>query len=266
MKTTIDLTSDVVRTARVMQMEGMFDVTPTNSTHLHWDVDLPLHERSWQIGMIVGPSGSGKSTVARELWPEEYARTYTFDSKRSVLDAFPLMPIREVIELLNSVGFSSPPAWVRPFSVLSTGEQFRVWVAMALAYALHRAGEAVEAPQSNNPDERIGPHLLGCLADGPCHCPGTQLVVLDEFTSVVDRTVARVGSCAIARTVRARPGIQLVVASCHYDIEEWLQPDWVYSPATNEFEWRSFGTRPKLSSASSAFITPLGPYLDTITI
>lgn len=246
MITSIDRRTSVIRSARVMQMEGMFDVPPQQSAHLHWDVHLPLDERPWQIGMIVGPSGSGKSTIASSLWPVEYAQRYEFDPARSILDSFPAMPIKDIIELLNSVGFSSPPAWVRPFDVLSTGEQFRVLVARAIADAVHRAGGADEA------EDRF-PRPL-------------ELVVLDEFTSVVDRTVAQVGSCAIARTVRARPNIQLVVASCHYDIEEWLQPDWTYSPATSEFEWRSVGTRPKSNSVSSAFITPLGHCSDIITI
>lgn len=66
------------------------------------------------------------------------------------------MGIKDIVGLLSSVGFSSPPSWVRPFRVLSTGEQFRVTMARTLA----------EMP---------------------------DLAVVDEFTSVVDRTVARPG-------------------------------------------------------------------------
>jgi len=44
---------------------------------------------------------------------------------QSILDGFPPgMPIKEIVELLSSVGFSSPPAWLRPFRVLSTENNF----------------------------------------------------------------------------------------------------------------------------------------------
>jgi len=55
--------------------------------------------------------------------------------------------------------------------------------------------------------------------------------VVDEFTSVIDRQIARVGAAAFAKTWRKGKG-QIVLLSCHYDIIEWLQPDWVYD--TNE--------------------------------
>lgn len=215
----ISVESQVLRSARVMQMEGIFDVPPSKRTHLEWDVELPLTEKEWSIGLVVGPSGSGKSTVARGVWPGIVDRPFQWDSGRSILDSFPNgMPVREIVEILNSVGFSSPPAWVRPFHVLSTGEQFRVTVARALAEKLHEGG-----------------------VEGGARAP----IVLDEFTSVVDRTVAQVGSSAIARAVRQHQ-LQFVAVTCHYDVEDWLQPDWVYTPVTNEFHWRSVRPRPPI--------------------
>lgn len=220
MKITVE--SDVVRSPRVMQMEGIFDVTPSKRTRLEWDVDLPLSDRVWQIGLVVGPSGSGKTTVARALWPTETRAGFVWDERRSILDSFPSgMPVRDIIAIINSVGFSSPPAWVRPFHVLSTGEQFRVTVARALAEAVARGGVEGGAPEP-------------------------RLVVMDEFTSVVDRVVAQVGSAAIARTVRGTEGLQFVAVTCHYDVEDWLQPDWVYTPTTNEFSWRLVQPRPRI--------------------
>jgi hypothetical protein len=67
--------------------------------------------------------------------------------------------------------------------------------------------------------------------------------VIDEFTSVVDRTVARIGSAAVAKTVRRR-NQKFIAVSCHYDILDWLQPDWVYEPASGEFQWRELQRRP----------------------
>jgi GNAT superfamily N-acetyltransferase len=53
-----------------------------------------------------------------------------------------------------------------------------------------------------------------------------EFFVIDEFTSVVDRTVAKVGSFAISKAIR-RNKQKMIVLSCHYDIAEWLEPDWI---------------------------------------
>jgi hypothetical protein len=189
----------------------MFDVPPAERSAVRWDATLPLEERDWQIGLIVGPSGCGKSTLARELFPESMIDGFNWPPDRSIVDAFPVsMGIKDIVGLLSSVGFSSPPSWLRPFRVLSNGEQFRVTIARALA---------------EKPD----------------------LAVIDEFTSVVERTVARIGSAAIAKTIRRRGpderGRRLVAVSCHYDIIDWLQPDWIFDPAANEFQWRCLRER-----------------------
>jgi len=193
-----------------MQMEGIFDVPPSPESEESWEVDLPIEARPWKIGMIVGPSGCGKTTVARELFGSDIVGGYQWPHDKSVLDGFPAdMPIKEITGCLSSVGFSSPPAWLRPFHVLSNGQQFRVTIARALA--------------DNKP-----------------------LTVVDEFTSVVDRTVAQIGSHAIAKAVR-KSGNRFIAVSCHYDIIDWLQPDWIFEPATLAFTWRSVQPRPKIT-------------------
>jgi GNAT superfamily N-acetyltransferase len=202
----------IQRTPRVLQVEGLFDLAPTRQAELCWDVQLPLDERDWNVGLIVGPSGCGKSTVARALFAQQFAameQLPPWPADAAVVDAFPPdMPIKTVVGLLSSVGFSSPPAWLRPFRVLSTGEQFRVTLARLLAYA---------------PD----------------------VAVMDEFTSVVDRTVARIGSTALAKAVRSLDR-RFVAITCHEDVEDWLQPDWTYRPATNTFAWRFLQRRPAI--------------------
>lgn len=200
----------VTRTPRVMQVEGIFDVPPSQRSREEWQIHLPLEEQAWHIGLIVGPSGSGKSTIARELWGAAVCQGFVWPTDDSVLDGFPReMSIKEITELLSSVGFSSPPLWLRPFHVLSTGQQMRVNVARLLA------------------EQR-------------------ELAVMDEFTSVVDRTVAQIGAAAIAKTVRRRQQ-RFIAVTCHYDVEEWLQPDWVYQPHSNEFRWKSPGRRPAIA-------------------
>ncbi len=199
----------ILRTPRVAQLEGLFDIPPSQRSEQRWTVELPIEERPWQIGLIVGPSGCGKSTLARELFGSAIVSGYDWPPDRSLVDGFPAsLGIKEITGLLSSVGFSSPPAWLRPFATLSTGEQFRATIARALA----------ESP---------------------------ELAVIDEFTSVVDRTVARIGSAAIARTVRGS-NRKLVAVGCHYDVIDWLQPDWLFDPSSNRFEWRSLQRRPRV--------------------
>jgi ABC-type lipoprotein export system ATPase subunit/GNAT superfamily N-acetyltransferase len=210
----ITVEAPIVDTPRVAQLRGMFDLEPAAASKLSWHVRLPIEDRPWQVGLIVGPSGCGKSTLARRLFPEVTALDGLADrlTRGSVVDAFPDdLPIKEVVALLSAVGFASPPAWLRPFRVLSTGQQFRVTLALLLA---------------TTP-------------------PGGRLV-FDEYTSVVDRTVAQVGSAALARTVRQR-GQQFVAVTCHEDVEEWLQPDWVYRPAEDVFTWRLLRRRPQIA-------------------
>jgi GNAT superfamily N-acetyltransferase len=72
-----------------------------------------------------------------------------------------------------------------------------------------------------------------------------DLIVVDEFTSVVDRTVAKIGSAAISRSVK-RANKKFIAVSCHYDICEWLEPDWIYEPSTNNFSRRLL-RRPKIN-------------------
>ncbi len=214
----IHVSSPVLDTPRVLQVRGLFDLPETKTSSLEWDVDLPLTERPWHVGLIVGPSGCGKSTIARSLWPETGTPTTTWPANASILDGFPeALGIKDVTEILSSVGFSSPPAWLRPFHVLSTGQQFRVTLARLIA-------EALANPAPGRP------------------------IVLDEYTSVVDRTVARVGSAALEKVVR-RKGLQFVAVTCHEDVEAWLNPDWVYRPAEGACQWRLLQRRPAVELA-----------------
>jgi GNAT superfamily N-acetyltransferase len=94
----------------------------------------------------------------------------------------------DAINRLMAVGLNSIPSWCRPFHVLSNGEQFRANLARKL---------------------RTG-------------------AVIDEFTSVIDRNVAKAASVAMRRYVDREGLKNIVLASCHYDILEWLQPDWYF--------------------------------------
>jgi ABC-type ATPase with predicted acetyltransferase domain len=65
-------------------------------------------------------------------------------------------------------------------------------------------------------------------------CLDKPLIVFDEFTSVVDREIAKVSAFAISKTVR-RSKKRFVAVTCHYDVVDWLEPDWVFCTDTMEF-------------------------------
>jgi GNAT superfamily N-acetyltransferase len=216
---TLTAESAIVDSPRVQQVRGLFDLPTESHSRLSWEVVLPLQDRRWHIGLIVGPSGCGKSTIARGFWPDAIAQIASLDwpMDRCLLDAFPdSISTRDVTALLCAVGFSSPPAWLRPFPLLSTGQQFRVTLARLLAEA---AAGRISSP-----------------------------IVCDEFTSVVDRTVAQIGSAALQKAVRQR-GQQFIAVTCHEDVGAWLQPDWTYQPALNLFQWRYLQRRPEIALA-----------------
>ena len=201
---------NINRTPRVMQLEGIFDIPPSKKASEKWGVNIPFSKKKWNVGLIVGPSGCGKTIIINELFKDYIYNSFDWLPNNAVVDNYPKgMGIKDVSKLLNSVGFSSPPSWLKPFRVLSNGEKFRCHVARAMAES-------------------------------------KDFFVIDEFSSVVDRTVAKIGSVAIAKTVR-KYDKQFIAATCHYDIEEWLQPDWVYKPVGNEFKWRLLQHHPKIN-------------------
>lgn len=185
-------TRTVDPTFRVSAVQGMFDIPSMTEETAEFRASLPDAEDDWQIGLIVGPSGSGKTSLAAEAWPDAYVAETEWDA-RAVIDQFPTTDdsVEDAVRLLTAVGLATPKAWIRPHHVLSTGQQARADLALALA-----------------------------RSEG--------LTVLDEYTSTVDRVVAKAMSHAVQKTVR-RGGVgKFVAVSCHSDVIPWLQPDWVW--------------------------------------
>ncbi|MGL4512313.1 MAG: GNAT family N-acetyltransferase [Lacipirellulaceae bacterium] len=208
----IDVECPVHDSFRVQQVAGMFDMALGARSVERFAVELPeddelLDGEPWRIGLVVGPSGSGKSTVARRAFAGSLYEPGEWPRDRAVVDCFGELPVRKVVELFTAVGFGSPPSWVKPYGVLSGGERFRCDLARALAVG----AEGASAP----------------------------IVAFDEFTSVVDRSVARVCSAAIAKGIRKGSiGCRFVAVTCHYDVAEWLEPDWVLDMATGALQRR----------------------------
>ena len=162
------------------------------------EIDLDF---DWNIGLIVGASGTGKTTILKELFSEHLKKPKAY-SANSIVDDMPKnCSMEQITRTFNSVGFSSPPSLLKPYKVLSNGEKMRVDLARSL------------------------------LAKKP-------ITVFDEFTSVVDRNVAKIGSLAIQKTIR-KADRKFIACTCHHDVEFWLMPDWVFSTDDMTFKKKS---------------------------
>lgn len=194
-KVECEVSCQVPRSFRVDQVAGMFDVELAERSRRSWSIELPDLEDGWTIGAIVGPSGSGKSCIARQHYADGFVERYDWPADVAIVDAFPEdLSVKVIVAMLNAVGFSSPPDWVKPYAALSNGQRFRGDLARAL----------------------LTP---------------AEVVAFDEFSSVVDRQVAQFGSAAVAKALRAGRTLghakRFVAVTCHYDVLDWLSPDLV---------------------------------------
>ena len=179
------------KTFRVASIMGKYDLSSVDVKEV-FDGELPLETiDKWSVGVIFGGSGTGKTQIARELFPDAYTNGCV-SLCDSVIDDMPSYCLPDdIARAFNSVGFTTAKSWLKPYSVLSNGERMRVDLARAM------------------------------LTD-------RRLIVFDEFTSVVDRNVARVGSYAVQKAIRRTSGRQFIAVTCHNDIIPWLEPDWVF--------------------------------------
>ena len=195
---TFDIIKEVKpkQTFRVASIIGKFDL---QSEHIveHFQGNIDINE-NWQVGLIVGKSGTGKTTIAKQLFEDAFITNFEYNAE-TILDDMPKeCSLEQITNAFNSVGFSSPPSWLKPYSVLSNGQKMRVDLARAIL------------------DEK-------------------HFFVFDEFTSVVDRNVAQIGSFAMQKAIR-KTNKKFIAVTCHHDVQDWLLPDWVFNTDTMTFQ------------------------------
>ncbi|GDY13438.1 hypothetical protein LBMAG53_23160 [Planctomycetota bacterium] len=188
-------------TYRAARVKSLFNAE--SGAHFDLDAELDIEpDGPWKIGVVVGPSGSGKTSIGRQFFGKDSFFSPTWPTDAPIIDAIGSdADFDAVTAALASVGLGDVPAWLRPFQALSMGEQFRATLARLV----------VEAPAA---------------------------AVVDEFTSVVDRQIARIGAMAFAKAWRRTAG-RVVLLTPHYDVLDWLEPDWVFDTGTKSFSRRS---------------------------
>ncbi len=208
MKIEIRHTCSDFNSYRAARVKSLFNAE--SGCNFNLNADLPIENSDWKLGVIVGPSGSGKTSLGHRIFgdPARLHDLYEgWPADRPVIDAIaPAGDFNEVTAALAAVGLGDVPAWLRPFPVLSNGEKFRAGLARLI-------------------------------------CDAPNEVVVDEFTSVIDRQIARFGALAFAKSWRRTAG-RCVLLSCHYDILDWLEPDWIFDTATGQFSGRGLRRRP----------------------
>ena len=199
--------SETSNSFKANKVKSMFDCD-MDFVKKEFDVNIPIENVHWNVGLIVGASGTGKTTIAKNVFNNfKFFDGFEWVGQSIVDDFGDKHSAKEITEILSKVGFASPPDWLKPFHVLSNGQKMRAELARLIL-------------DSEEP------------------------FIYDEFTSVVDRQVACIGSAAIQKFIR-KQNKQFIAVSCHYDIEQWLEPDWVFDCNKMEFSRRSL-RRPEI--------------------
>lgn len=205
----IDQSVPAFKSYAAERTRGLYNVEADDGSRFQMTVDVPT-DGDWQIGVIVGPSGSGKTSIARALREMREPGT-SLSSPSSFHEWYAMFDDTPIIEYLSradsyakataalsAVGLGSVPSWLRPYRVLSNGEQFRAGLA----------------------------ELLLEVAGGKGKLKVDARVYIDEFTSVLDRQVAKVGAGAFAKAWRRRTKGKIILITPHYDVLDWIEPDW----------------------------------------
>jgi len=193
----VRLESPVSDSFRCVRAANSLDINMNEKSVHELEVNADL-DSPFNIGLILGASGSGKTTLAKQIYGED-ALTTIIDASKPIIEQFPKdWSYDDCANALAGMGLTSVPCWIRPVYTLSNGQKARAEAALGLS-----------------------------KIDNSIH-------VIDEWTSVVDRTVAKVMSHCVQKHAR-RNNKRIVLLSCHYDVIEWLNPDWIIDCNKQEF-------------------------------
>lgn len=216
---------------RAQRVKSLFNAESGASWQKEFNIEIG--DIDWGIGLIVGASGSGKTSIGKQFFgKDKVVNLYQgWDNSKPIVDCIsPDGEFNEVTGALSAVGLGDVPSWLRPFKALSNGQQFRAGLARLITEA-------------------------------------SDEVVVDEFTSVIDRQIAKIGAMAFAKSWRKNQGKKVVLLSCHYDVIEWLQPDWVYDVNTKVLKKKLQSGNAPTSNLTFGRSTELtGSYLKSIII
>ncbi len=194
----LTLKSDVSKSFRCQKAADSLDINTDKKSVHHLQITADL-ESDFNIGLVVGASGSGKTTLVKSIFGEK-CFTEILELDKPVIDQFPKdFSYDECASMLSGVGLTSVVCWIRPAYTLSNGQKARAETALQMAAKIN------------------------------------DIIVIDEWTSVVDRTVAKVMSSCIEKYAR-RVNKKIILCSCHYDVIEWLNPDWIIDCNKQSYE------------------------------
>jgi Fe-S cluster assembly ATPase SufC len=170
------------------------DVQKKSIHHVKIDIDL---DNDFNVGVFLGASGGGKTTLAKQIFGNEI-----FDIKLNedlpIIDQFDQKySYDERANMLSGIGLTSVMTWIRPIKTLSNGQKARAESAW----------------------------LMSSTKD---------LIVIDEWSSVVDRTVAKVMSHCVQKFARKFKK-KIILLSCHNDVLDWLDPDFIVDCNKQDF-------------------------------
>lgn len=212
----LKLISPVSTSFKCVKAANSLDIDAEKKSIHEFNVSADI-ETKFNIGLIVGASGSGKTTLAKHIWGDD-CFDEILNPKLPVIEQFPeKYSYDECAAMLCGVGLTSVPCWIRPAQTLSNGQRARAECALQMARM------------------------------------DKQIIIIDEWTSVVDRTIAKVMSHCIQKHAR-KIDTKIILLSCHYDVIEWLNPDWIIDANKQTYEnrrslWQTFKRTEQLQFA-----------------
>lgn len=199
-----------------------------NGESTFYPYELPKELDNIDFNIMAIVGASGKG---KSTLLKEFGSDYTFSENRfdnTKAIVSNFNTPREADEKLSATGLNSMPVWCRPRNVLSVGEGFRADVALNL----------------------------------------NSYTIFDEFTSTIDRNVAKSTCNGLQKYIRKHGLNNMVFCSCHKDFIPYLKPDIVIDlddETVYDCRGKCLG-KTSLSKCTNQTTKTFGEFLGNITI